>query len=109
MLGDVLIVGLNSDDSVKRLKGETRPVNDQNERAHLLAALEFVDYVIIFEEDTPYDMIFELIPDVLVKGADYAPDEVVGRDIVEQNGGKLVLIPLVEGKSTTAIVDKISG
>jgi D-beta-D-heptose 7-phosphate kinase/D-beta-D-heptose 1-phosphate adenosyltransferase len=106
-LGDILVVGLNSDDSVRRLKGDTRPINDQSERAHLLAALEFVDYIVIFDEDTPYNLINEIQPDVLVKGGDYTPDEVIGRDIVESNGGKLVLIPLVEGKSTTAVVEKI--
>jgi D-beta-D-heptose 7-phosphate kinase/D-beta-D-heptose 1-phosphate adenosyltransferase len=107
-LGDVLVVGLNSDASVRRLKGQSRPINSQDERACLLSALEFVDYIIVFDEDTPHALISALMPDVLVKGGDYAPDRVVGADVVEQNGGRLVLIPLVDGKSTTAIVEKIS-
>jgi D-beta-D-heptose 7-phosphate kinase/D-beta-D-heptose 1-phosphate adenosyltransferase len=106
--GDILVVAVNSDASVRRLKGDSRPVNGQDDRTQLLAALEFVDYVTIFDEDTPYELISELIPDVLVKGADYAPDEVVGREIVEQNGGRLELIALVEGRSTSAIIEKIS-
>ena len=107
-LGDVLVVGLNSDASVRRLKGDSRPVNPQGERALLLAALEFVDHVVVFDEDTPYELIRETRPDVLVKGADYRPEEVVGRDLVESWGGNIVLIPLVEGKSTTAIIEKLA-
>jgi len=106
-LGDILIIGLNSDASVKRLKGPERPVNNEQDRAELLCALEFVDYVAIFEEDTPYNLINTLQPDVLVKGGDYNHDNVVGTDIVEARGGKLVLIPFVEGKSTTNIIEKI--
>ena len=106
-LGDLLIVGLNSDASVKRLKGEERPINCQDDRAELLAALEFIDYVIIFDEDTPYELIQAIQPDVLVKGGDYKPEQVVGKDIVESKGGRLELIPFVDGKSTTNIVNKI--
>lgn len=108
-LGDIFVVGLNSDDSVKRLKGPTRPINCEEDRAELLCALGFVDYVVIFEEDTPYELIKTIQPDVLVKGGDYLPDEVVGKDIVEERGGKLVLIPITEGKSTTNIIKKMKG
>lgn len=106
-LGDLLIVGLNSDASVKRLKGESRPVNTQADRAETLCALEYVDYVTIFEEDTPYDLIRTIQPDVLVKGGDYRPENVVGRDIVEARGGRLELIPFVEGKSTTKTIERM--
>lgn len=107
--GDVLVVGLNSDSSVRRLKGDERPINNEQDRAELLCALEFIDYVTIFEEDTPYELIKKIQPDVLVKGGDYNEDNVVGTDIVKANGGKLVLVPFVEGKSTTNIVNKILG
>lgn len=106
-LGDMLVVGLNSDASVKRLKGEGRPINTVDDRAELLASLEFVDYIVVFEEDTPYELISQIRPDVLVKGGDYAPENVVGKDLVEARGGKLVLIDFVEGKSTTGIIHKI--
>lgn len=106
-LGDKLVVGLNSDMSVKRLKGEDRPINTQHDRAELLAALGCIDFVIIFDEDTPYNLIKEIEPDILVKGGDYKPEEVVGKDIVENKGGKLVLIDYVDGKSTTNIIEKI--
>ena len=106
-LGDMLVVGLNSDASVRRLKGEGRPINSENDRAELLASLEFVDYIVVFEEDTPYELIKQIQPDVLVKGGDYAPENVVGKDLVEARGGKLVLIDFVEGKSTTGIIHKI--
>lgn len=108
-LGDILIVGLNSDASVKRLKGEERPINQEADRAELLAALKCVSYVVIFEEDTPYNLISKLKPDVLVKGGDYKPEEVVGKDIVEAGGGQLKLISFVEGKSTTNIINKMRG
>lgn len=108
-LGDMLVVGLNSDASVKRLKGPTRPVNEEKDRAELLSALDCVDYVVMFEEDTPYNLILQLQPDVLVKGGDYKPDEVVGKDIVESRGGCLKLIRFVEGKSTTSIIEKMKG
>ncbi|MCD7956953.1 MAG: D-glycero-beta-D-manno-heptose 1-phosphate adenylyltransferase [Lachnospiraceae bacterium] len=107
-LGDTLVIGLNSDASVKRLKGSKRPVNSQSDRAEVLCALEFVDYVIVFDEDTPYELIKKIQPNVLVKGGDYKPGEVVGKDIVEKNGGELVLVPLVEGKSTTRIIEKMT-
>ena len=106
-LGDMLVVGLNSDASVRRLKDEGRPINSENDRAELLASLEFVDYIVVFEEDTPYELIREIEPDVLVKGGDYAPENVVGKELVEARGGKLVLIDFVEGKSTTGIIHKI--
>ena len=107
-LGDMLVVGVNSDDSVRRLKGPERPVNSEKDRAEMLSALGFVDYVVIFGEDTPYELIKKIQPDVLVKGGDYKPEEVVGRDIVEARGGRLELIQFVEGKSTTNIINKIS-
>ena len=106
-LGDILIIGLNSDESVKRLKGPERPINNEAERAEMLGALGFVDYVAVFTEDTPLNLINMIQPDVLVKGGDYAPDDVVGKKEVEERGGKLVLIPFVEGKSTTNIIEKI--
>jgi len=105
--GDRLIIGINTDESVKRLKGEGRPINDQSHRARVLAGLEAVDYITFFEEDTPAELIEEIIPDVLVKGGDYTPDEIVGRKTVQAKGGKVIVIPLVEGKSTTNIIDKI--
>ena len=103
---DRLVVGLNSDASVKRLKGKERPVQDQQARAEVLAALEAVDLVVIFEQDTPVDLIRRLKPTVLVKGADYRIDQVVGRELVEEFGGKVVLVDLVPGYSTTAIVQR---
>jgi D-beta-D-heptose 7-phosphate kinase/D-beta-D-heptose 1-phosphate adenosyltransferase len=106
-LGDILVVGLNSDASVKRLKGEGRPINSEMERAEMMCALGFVDYVVIFEEDTPIELIKKIQPDVLVKGGDYTGEYVVGTNEVEARGGKLVLIPFVEGKSTTNIIKKI--
>ena len=105
--GDVLIVGVNTDDSLRRLKGSNRPINTLQDRLYVLAALECVDYVIPFHEDTPYELIKEIQPDVLVKGKDYRPDEVVGRDIVESRGGKLVLADYKEGYSTTKLIRKI--
>jgi D-beta-D-heptose 7-phosphate kinase/D-beta-D-heptose 1-phosphate adenosyltransferase len=108
-LGNIMVVGVNSDASVRRLKGPCRPVNEEEDRASLLAALEFVDYVVIFDEDTPYELILSLQPDILAKGADYRPEEVVGKDLVESRGGYLVLIPLVEGRSTSAIIEHIAG
>ncbi len=108
-LGDILVVGLNSDESVRRLKGAERPVNSEADRAEILASLKCVSYVVIFEEDTPYNLIEKLQPDVLVKGGDYKPEEVVGKDIVEARGGCLKLINFVEGKSTTNIINKMRG
>ncbi len=106
-LGDILVVGLNSDDSVKRLKGIGRPINSVRERVRILSALEFVDYVVIFDEDTPYELLREVRPDILIKGGDYSLNEIVGRNIVESYGGKVKVIPLLKGKSTTDIINKI--
>ncbi|MBM4255166.1 MAG: D-glycero-beta-D-manno-heptose 1-phosphate adenylyltransferase [Deltaproteobacteria bacterium] len=105
--GDVLIVGVNSDASVKRLKGERRPILNQDERVVMLSALEAVDYVTIFDEDTPLALIQLLQPHVLVKGGDWNSEAVVGREVVEANGGKVVLIPYQEGLSTTGIIERI--
>jgi len=106
-LGDKLVIGLNSDASVKRIKGEDRPVNDQNSRAALLAALFFVDAIIIFEEDTPQQLIATLLPDVLVKGADYTIENIAGAKEVIINGGEVKTIDLVDGYSSTSIIQKI--
>jgi rfaE bifunctional protein nucleotidyltransferase chain/domain len=103
-LGDVLVVGLNSDDSVRRLKGPTRPVNPESDRAVVLAGLAAVDVVTVFDEDTPHRLISRLLPDLLVKGGDYTASEVVGAPEVEANGGRVVIIPLVAGRSTTSIL-----
>ena len=104
-MGDVLVVGLNTDASVRRLKGEGRPVNNEEARALVLASLSFVDAVVLFDEDTPYEIIKAIRPDVLVKGADYKPEEIVGYDIVTSYGGIVATVPLVEGYSTTSIVE----
>jgi len=104
--GDALIVGLNSDASVRRYKGDKRPIVPQEERATMLAGLKCVDYVVLFDEDEPKDLIAHILPDVLVKGEDWA-HYVSGRDVVEANGGKVVLAKLVEGRSTTNIIKKI--
>jgi rfaE bifunctional protein nucleotidyltransferase chain/domain len=106
-LGDKLVIGLNSDSSVKRIKGEDRPVNDQNSRAALLAALFFVDGIVVFEEDTPINIITTLMPDVLVKGADYSVENIVGAKEVMANGGEVKTIDFVEGYSSTSIIKKI--
>ncbi|HYW10168.1 MAG TPA: D-glycero-beta-D-manno-heptose 1-phosphate adenylyltransferase [Longimicrobium sp.] len=103
-LGDVLVVGLNSDDSVRRLKGPSRPVNAQDDRAYVLAGLAAVDYVTLFTEDTPRDLIAALLPDILIKGGDYTRDEIVGAAETEAAGGRVVVAPLVPGLSTTAIL-----
>jgi D-beta-D-heptose 7-phosphate kinase/D-beta-D-heptose 1-phosphate adenosyltransferase len=105
--GDKLIIGLNSDSSVKKLKGETRPINDQDARALLLAALTMIDAVVIFEEDTPLNLITSILPDVLVKGGDYTIDEIAGAKEVIENGGKVVINPILDGFSTTAIINAI--
>lgn len=105
--GDRLIIGVNSDDSVKRLKGETRPINPQSARLMMLAALGFVDAVVLFDEDTPQTLIDDLIPNVLVKGNDYRPEEIVGYDTVTKNGGEVKTIALTPGFSTTNIIEKI--
>lgn len=106
-LGDRLVIGVNTDDSVKRLKGADRPLNNEYSRGRLLAALEFVDALTYFDEDTPYKLIKELNPDILVKGSDYLAENVVGADIVVGNGGKVETIDLVQGYSTTSLVEKI--
>ena len=105
-LGDLLVVGLNSDASVTILKGPGRPVNNQESRAEVLGALAFVDYIIIFEEDTPLDMIKTLKPDILVKGGDYQLDDIVGHREVLSSGGRVETIPMVEGYSSSAIIDR---
>lgn len=105
--GDILIVGLNSDDSVRRLKGAERPLNPQQARTVVLASLLMVDAVVAFEEDTPYELIKTIQPDILVKGADYKPEDIVGYDIVKNKGGEVVTIDLVEGYSSTHVIDKI--
>jgi len=106
-LGHKLVIGLNSDSSVKRIKGEDRPVNDQNSRAALLAALFFVDGIVVFDEDTPIDVITTLMPDILVKGADYSIENIVGAKEVMANGGEVKTIDFVEGYSSTSIIKKI--
>ena len=106
-LGTRLVIGLNTDASISRLKGEDRPIQHQEARARLLAALEFVDGLCFFDEDTPYELIRLLEPDVLVKGADYQPEEIVGYDLLIARGGEVKTIELLEGYSTTAIVQKI--
>lgn len=106
-LGTILIIGLNTDASVKRLKGRGRPVNDEVARAQSLAALFFIDAIILFDEDTPYNLIKEVKPDILVKGSDYKSEDIVGHDIVKENGGEVVTINLLPGYSTTSIIQKI--
>ena len=106
-LGDALAVGLNSDRSVRANKGEGRPIVPEEERAEVLAALGCVDYVCIFDDLTPQRIIDAVVPDILVKGADWGPDEIVGRQTVERAGGVVRSIPLVEGTSTTSIINKI--
>jgi len=105
--GDILIVGLNSDNSVKRLKGANRPINNQQDRKIVLEALRSVDYVIIFDEDTPYNLIKQINPDVLVKGGDWRVDEIVGSDIVLKNGGEVKSLLFIDDTSTTSIIEKI--
>ena len=106
-LGDVLVIGLNSDDSVRRLKGPNRPVNEQHARALVLAALDSVDYVVFFNEDTPYNIITQVKPDILVKGGDYKIDNIVGGDFVRARGGQVLTIPFVDGFSTSNILEQI--
>ncbi|HHT52753.1 MAG: D-glycero-beta-D-manno-heptose 1-phosphate adenylyltransferase [Bacteroidales bacterium] len=105
--GDYLVIGLNSDRSVRQLKGPDRPINQQDSRAVMLAALAFVDYVVIFDEETPLVLIQQLLPDILVKGSDYDPKDIVGGKEVIANGGKVVTVPLVEGFSSTKIINKL--
>lgn len=105
-LGDILIVGLNSDASVRRLKGPERPINSEGDRAIVLSALRAVDHVVLFTEDTPLRLIEAILPNVLVKGGDYQRETIVGADVVEQYGGQVVTIPLVEGRSTTNVISR---
>lgn len=106
-LGDILVVGLNSDESVRKIKGSKRPIVPENERAEVVAALGFVDYVIIFNEATPLKIITEIKPDILVKGADWAAREIVGSDVVKKGGGRISRIKLLKGRSTTNIIKRI--
>lgn len=106
-IGDKLIVGVNTDNSVRKLKGSARPINDQNTRTRILAALDFVDAVVLFDEDTPLNLINDLVPDILVKGSDYDISNIVGADVVIENGGSVETIDLVDGFSTTGLIDKI--
>lgn len=106
-LGDVLIVGLNTDSSVQRIKGDDRPLQSEKSRAMILAALQFVNTVVLFDEDTPYNLIKTVQPDFLVKGSDYKADEIVGYDVVSAKGGEVVTIDFLEGHSTTGIVNRI--
>jgi len=106
-LGDKLIIGLNSDQSIQKLKGKDRPIIDEQSRAILLAALSFVDAIVLFSEDTPLKLISALLPDVLAKGGDYEIETIVGHEIVQKNSGKVKLVPFVDGFSSTTIIDKI--
>ena len=107
MLGDKLVIGLNTDDSVSRFKGLERPLQDQISRARVLASMQFVDLVVFFNEDTPLNLISELLPNILVKGSDYLADNIVGADVVKKNGGVVKTVDFVPGYSTTRIVEKI--
>jgi len=107
--GNILVIGLNTDSSVSRIKGPGRPIQDEQTRAFVLASFSFVNNVVYFNEDTPYDLIALLRPDVLVKGGDYAEHEIVGADLVKGYGGKVAVIPLILGHSTTALINKLSG
>ena len=106
-LGDVLVVGVNSDASVRRLKGSSRPILTQEERATILAGLRSVDFVVVFEEDTPLELVAAVVPDVLVKGGDWAVNQIVGAGVVTAAGGRVLSLPFVEGKSTTAIIERV--
>ena len=105
--GDILLLGLNADSSVRKLKGPHRPIMAQADRAYLLSAIEAIDCIVIFDEETPAKLIKIVVPDVIVKGGDYLPDDVVGYDTVKENGGCVKIVPYVEGKSTTGIVNSI--
>lgn len=107
--GDALIVGINTDDSVRRLKGPDRPVRTESERAYVLAALEAVDCVVLFAQDTPLELVLALRPDVIVKGGDYSRDTIVGAREVKEWGGEAVVVPLTPGQSTTSIIEKLGG
>lgn len=105
-LGDILIIGLNSDDSVRRLKGKTRPINKQESRALLLSSLFFCDAIVYFDEDTPLNLIMNVEPDILIKGGDYKAEDIVGYDFVKSGGGEIITINLIDGYSTTSIIKK---
>jgi rfaE bifunctional protein nucleotidyltransferase chain/domain len=106
-LGDALIIGCNADSSVRRLKGEKRPLQKEIDRAAILASLKSTDCVAIFDDDTPLSLIEYILPDILVKGADWAVENVVGRDVVEAHGGKVLTLPFLEGRSTTGVVETV--
>ena len=106
-LGDILILGLNSDSSVKRLKGNDRPINNEKERAVVLSALYSISYIVIFEDDTPYNLINHIKPDILVKGGDWKPENIVGSDIVSSYNGEVKSLSYIDGKSTTDIINKL--
>lgn len=108
-LGDKLFLGLNTDASVSKLKGEHRPIQDEQSRLHIMASLQCVDAVILFDEETPYELIKSVQPDILVKGADYKPENIVGYDIVTAKGGEVITLEFLEGYSTTSIEKKIKG
>jgi len=105
--GDIFIIGLNDDDSIRRLKGETRPINPLSDRAIMLAALRVVDLVVPFSEDTPLNLISALMPDTLIKGGDYQPDDIVGAEEVRNNGGQVLVIPFVDGYSSSNLIKRI--
>jgi D-beta-D-heptose 7-phosphate kinase/D-beta-D-heptose 1-phosphate adenosyltransferase len=107
--GSALVVGVNSDASVKRLKGPERPIRTSAERAIVLAGLEAVDAVVVFDQDTPFHLVQVIAPDVIVKGGDYSPETIVGADLVTARGGRVVVIPLVDGHSTTSTIEKLRG
>jgi D-beta-D-heptose 7-phosphate kinase/D-beta-D-heptose 1-phosphate adenosyltransferase len=105
--GDVLVVGINSDKSVKQIKGPARPVLPESDRCELLGAMEMVDFVILFNEPDPYDLIAAIQPDVLVKGGDWNSEKIIGADLVEEGGGRVVVVPYIKGFSTTEIIERI--
>ncbi|HSU97733.1 MAG TPA: D-glycero-beta-D-manno-heptose 1-phosphate adenylyltransferase [Gemmatimonadaceae bacterium] len=107
--GDALVVGINSDESVRRLKGESRPIRSQVERAYVIAALESVDVVTVFDEDTPLELIRCLLPDVIAKGGDYTEATIVGADEIRERGGDVLVVPLTPGQSTTSIIERMRG
>jgi len=106
-LGDRLVVGLNTDSSVSRFKGADRPVQDQNSRARVISSLQFVDMVVLFDEDTPKELISSLVPDVLVKGSDYLAENIVGADVVKRAGGEVTTLDFIPGYSTSKVIEKI--
>ncbi|MFC2137017.1 D-glycero-beta-D-manno-heptose 1-phosphate adenylyltransferase [Bacteroidota bacterium] len=105
--GDILIVGLNTDESIRKIKGDNRPIMDEESRAMTLASLQFVNFVVLFKEETPLSLINSIVPDVLIKGSDYKKEDIIGYDIVKNAGGKIITIDFIEGYSTTSIINKI--